>query len=405
MKRRAFTLVELLFVIVIIGTLVAILLPVLAAAMRAAKRASVAAEITSFTQAIASFTLSTGEVPPSRFACSETGDYSPKTFAAAGIPDSVRARSIAFLRMHFPKVSISIYPLNPRPQIPVSAADNPLAIPGCYFYDFNGDQSLQSLPYVLTGDETLVYFLGGMPKPHVSPSGNTIYGLIGFCNDPRNPFQTDIYPDPAAPLKIITTQRLTPNKEFASGRLFDLDGDGMPSYADPYSGSENPTAYAYFAPLGGLYDPDDCNQRIDPSDPTRSLEPSGDTTQLGVFMTSGQGQAAGKVATSPAPNPYAISPVVPVTGPYETGPLAAGFLAIDWQSRASYQIICAGDDRQFGPGGWYDPRSTTDKLPWPANANATAVANATGRTASPDPLARRVENDNLTSFAGGPLGP
>ena len=408
MRRQAFTLVELLLVMLIIGTLVAILLPTLAAAIRATKRAAVAAEITSFTQAIAAFALNNGDVPPSRFACSETGDYSPQTFAAAGISDSVRLRSIAFLRQNFPKVAISVYPLNSRPQVPVKfPADNPMGIPCPYFYDFNGDQVMQTIPFVLTGDETLVYFLGGMPKPHKSPSGSNAFGLIGFCSNLRNPFQTDIYIDPADPLKtkVITTQRLSPNKEFTSGRLFDLDGDGVPSYADSYSGSENPTAYAYFAALGGMYDPDDCNQLVDPSDPTRSVEPSGDTTQLGAFMASGQGQAVGKVMVSPAPNPYSTSSVIPVTGSYGTGNLATGFLSIDWQSRASYQIICAGDDRQFGPGGWYDSRSTTDKLPWPINANASAVSMATGITATPDPLARRVENDNLTSFAAGPVGP
>lgn len=384
---RAFTLIEVLITILIVATLAALIFPALASSIRATKRAVVQAEFSQLSQGIAVFATKYGSHPPSRLVCSETGDYSAAFFnaqwAARTDRHVLRLRSANDIRRLWPRVKLSDVLLSARDPADVYAS-NPIGIPGCTYYDFNGNGKIDIAPYELTGDECLPFFLGGVPRPipGTSASSPTSFGLIGFATDPRNPFQPETY---IGPNDLPVTPARTASTEFKVDRLFDQDNDGVPAYADGYHGSSALTPYVYFASTGaGQYDPSDCDF---------TAEPSGDPMPVAGFRLPG-----GDVA-SPGPNPYAASAVLP-TGPpgYATGPLIdrPGF-SVSWINPNGYQILAAGTDRRVGVGGWFDQRSTTGKLPWPG----VASAKVTGATYTENP--RDGERDNLTNFSAGPL--
>ncbi len=103
-------------------------------------------------------------------------------------------------------------------------------------FDFARTRTLpnNATSVTLTGDECLVFFLGG-----VTAGGP----LNGFSTDPRDPFKT-------------SGQRIGPFFEFRGAhdgtnwidRLVDPDGEGFPSYAEPMSET---VPYAYFSSYGG----------------------------------------------------------------------------------------------------------------------------------------------------------
>lgn len=393
-RPRGFTLLEVLAAIVIIGILAALLLPAVNAAFRAARRAQVVAEMGMFAQGIAGFVLTHEVSPPSRFVCSETGDYSTATLTAsgtlrdevaigiAGVPWSSlsaaqQATATTVIRNLAIRTTTDMRALWGRAKVSLSGTPPP--IPGIGYYDFNGNSRLDP-PYLLTGDECLAFFLGGVPRPFSTPAGGTGFGMIGFAISTTNPFQPDSYTvlDPSTGLPVVVTPaREAPATEFRTERLVDADGDGVPNYSDSYSGSAFPTPYAYFCPLAGQYDPDDCNF---------ATEPDGSPSPRGGFATGAI--AGGRPVSSPAPNPYTASTPLPTSG----NPV--------WAFPATCQIISAGQDRQFGPGGWWDglARNST-RVPFDPPANQAVT-----KTLLP-PTARQVEWDNIANFAGGPVGP
>src|SRR5438045_2228392 len=103
-RRVAFTLVELLMVIVIVGILIGLLVPAIAAAVRTARDAAVTAEIQGLVQALTEFKSKYGDYPPSRVVIAENGDY---TTANLGGLAALGPRSLSALRRFWPRMAVS----------------------------------------------------------------------------------------------------------------------------------------------------------------------------------------------------------------------------------------------------------------------------------------------------------
>jgi hypothetical protein len=162
----------------------------------------------------------------------------------------------------------------------------------------------------LSGDQVLVWALGGMQSSE-SGSGR----CLGFSDDPSDPTRPG-------------GKRIGPFFGFQSNRLRIVGGRSARafSYLDPYS---NDVPYLYFAaaPTGNSYTPD-CSA-----------------------VTNNKGVSSGPVL------PYFNS----------TNPI--GFI-----NPTSYQIICAGKDGVFGPGGQWTPATARTVYP-PGTAGSDDLSN------------------------------
>lgn len=187
-RRSAFTLLELLAVIVIISILLALILPAISGAFRNAATAEVSAEFTQLDSAIQAFKQDFGGLEPwSTVVLTEEG----------GAWTSVSKTRI---RRLWPQFNFGI--------------DR----------DLNGDGDATD-QIVLTGSEALVFFLGGMNDP-----GNP--GVLrGFSKNPVNPFLR------------TGESRTAVYHEFEVDRLVDLDGDGFAEYVDSVGDGSTPILY------------------------------------------------------------------------------------------------------------------------------------------------------------------
>ncbi len=386
---RGFTLVELLVVIVVLGILIALLLPAINSAVKTARNAAVLAEINQLSQALENFKAKYGDYPPSRIYLSETGNYSAATLAPGTSPPvgpgditvaQLATRTLSAFRKFWPKVQLSTTGFAPN------------YIQNQYWYDFNGNGVTDVNPYILSGHECLVFFLGGIPVFDQSSGG---YGLTGFGKDPTNPFSNSLVSNP-----MYNANRQPAFFEFNAGRLFldptNTTTPGIPAYYDTLNNGP-PTAagtgsgpvnfYAYFSSNGtGNYDPNDVNFHE-----TDALTGAGVIAlhyTVGFYISGGAGYPY--VASSPSPNPY-------------TTTLTAGTTSgtITYQKPQSYQIISAGSDGLYGVGGQYQQQTQSSTVPVPVDLNNTI--DLTSGNALGDSSIRQREYDNLTNFKSGTL--
>ena len=207
--RQAFTLIELMIVIVVIATLMGLLLPAVQSAYRRVKIAQVVTEIKGLESAIAQFKAVYGIEPPSRIRLYELGTGGVSWASDPG-NEPERARSIAIMNRFCPGFNFDFLPGR----------------------DFNGDGSLGGVT-VLTGAECLVLFLGG---GHVtSPDGS--YAMLGFSKNPTDPFLG----------AGGNESREGPFFEFKTSQLRKSPNANNPNalvYVDPSSGQLAPYVYA-----------------------------------------------------------------------------------------------------------------------------------------------------------------
>jgi general secretion pathway protein G len=207
--RTAFTLVEILVVVVIIGVLAAILVPVLGGISRRAKEAAVKIEITSFESAISDFRTRFGHEPPSHI------DLYEQAAQWNGNPDSKGKISRLWNRFYFAKNR----DLDGDGNIGEADPDGDGA-PGIH----------------LSGAECLVFFLGGMVS--FDSSGRPY--MTGFANNPADPFARQL---------AVGETRVGPFFEFETNRLVDIDGystgsgDRFPEYVDSLANQTAPYLY------------------------------------------------------------------------------------------------------------------------------------------------------------------
>lgn len=194
--RAGFTLIELMIVVSIIALLAALITPAVQAAFLRAKIARVSSEITGLDQGIAQFKAKFHHNPPSFVILSEA-KKSDGGWTDAGSRDTM-------IKLFGPSFDFEVE------------------------RDFDGDGNRTPenptgnttfKTFVLTGDECLVFFLGGMP----AKDGSGKFTLTGFSQSKINPF------------KRGGTNRLQFYNDWVFNRLSDRDSDGMPEYYDEFN--------------------------------------------------------------------------------------------------------------------------------------------------------------------------
>lgn len=367
--ERAFTLPELLVVIVIIGIMLALLLPALAGAIRRAKVAQVNSEINVMATALEAFRTEYGEYPPSRLVCCEDGNYAPSRF-----PPELQvaaSRSVYMLRKFFPRMQIGT---DGRQTWSILRKPGPND-PKSKWHDFNGNGSPDSGYYVLQGHQCLTLFLGGLP----AYTGADTFALVGFSTSPFYPFspaKDDSATDVTWHMFSSLDQRKKPFYQFDTGRLI-KDGQFY-GYIDPLGRDDEGAFYVYFSAYGeNLYDPDDVN--------FVEVDYNGNSPLLGAFETRSI------MFSSPSPNPYTIgwSLALDDNGSLNT----KTSFSCQYHKQRAFQIISAGFDRKYGIGGRYDKNDQQVPLYFPVGANQIVTKQ------SLDKNIRTLEDDNITNFA------
>jgi prepilin-type N-terminal cleavage/methylation domain-containing protein len=206
-SRFAFTLLELLIAIAIIGILASLILQVASSASIKAHNAQVSADIQSLSAGISAFKQRFGVEPPSSITLYEQ---------ASGW--SSDPRSMGLIRQIWPQFDFTY------------ASETSNAI------DINGNGTTNDT-ITLSGVECLVFFLGGMPTLTGAPGGPP----MGFSQNPVDPFNR------SGSNRISFT-------EFDKSRLILYTPSGgtqhtMNAYLDTLSGQTQP--YLYLSSYGG----------------------------------------------------------------------------------------------------------------------------------------------------------
>lgn len=286
--RRAFSLIELMVVILIMGILAGMLLTAIRGAMNTARVAAVTVEFKNLEKAIADFRAKYGAEPPSGIILFEDhNDWAGTSPSAAAVN-----RSRALVRQIWPDFDFSI--------------DR----------DINGDFDAGDT-ITLNGAESLVFFLGGVCATNiVDRSGGKITGTttggavtswepLGFSANSENPLARG-------------GARQGPFYEFQAGRLTNIDlliapdTEGAPEYLDSLPGQTKPILYA--SSYGGR----------------------------------GYRDADVRLVASPGADEFAYY-YRRYTGTYPAS--LANFNAARPFSEKSFQLISPGVDGVYGPGG------------------------------------------------------
>lgn len=399
--RAAFTLVEILIVVTIIGILAGLTLPAINGALKKARLAETIQDMVAIGHALEKFKAKYGIYPPSRIRLRENSTYS--------MQDAFDQHSIRYLRRIWPNIQLQI----------VTGASGGLpagATPFIWFLEYNAafagtEGGGNSRTYELEGDECLVFFLGGIAESKSAANAATgPFVLHGFSTRATDPSGV---PLPTLPQ---TLQREGPYFEFDASRLFRRDNTQWPgtvmtaaiagaattdfatavapnanpkmlSYRLKNSVSEDPRPIAYFsADEGTGYRPNDMNIHLNPATPPTMtpVEPVSPGTFQVMWPPNPTPPPVLSNYVSAAPNPYTETfPYPPATTGWNGTPRTAQQTAVRYCNPLTYQLIAPGLDNQYGPGGQI-PRQPSD-----------ALVNGKG-----DLIMSGVSYDNITNISG-----
>lgn len=316
-RRPAFTLIELIVVVMVIGILASLILVAVNGAIARARVAGVVTEIKDLEKSIADFKGKYGIEPPSYFVFFENGAHwadDDATSASDDHPSARRSREI--LRKMWPNFLNTANVPNGG-----DADDDGDGIPDI---DLNGDGDYDDV-HIFNGSECLVFFLGGVSRDltDIDGDGAADYICYGFSSNPTHPFE----------LAITATGTVSSNRtqfyDFDSDRLVNLDPDpdvdDLPEFVDELPNQRRP--YIYLSAYeGNGYRPYGAD--LTPNAPAPGQGPD-DEIPLDTAGTP----LLGDVYYKQAP--------------------AAGVPGVFWNQK-SYQIISPGLDGDYGDGGLYN---------------------------------------------------
>ena len=346
-RRRAFTLIELLIVIALIGLLAALLLGPVLGIFGTARVTQVTAEISSLDKAILDFKLRFGVEPPSYIVLYESA-------AGWNSGTAVARRNRASIQRIWPDFDFTNLSDPTTATVP-TLPWNPTA--GNQSIDINGNGT-EGETIVLQSTEALLFFLGGHDL--LRPLANNPQPL-GFSVNPVNPF-------------AASGQRAGPYHEFDMSRRSDVDQDGNPEYLDPVPGQLLP--YLYFSSYEGAG--------------YRQFGIDGTPDMAGVAQVNDEILRQGSNT-----GPDLISSIYMVNDQQWTMPTdRPQTQATEYINPKTYQIISPGQDFEFGQGGTYLRGQGLA-----VKADMTPVADIYRER-----LQRQREFDNITNFSGGVIG-
>ncbi|OYV85435.1 MAG: hypothetical protein B7Z73_13595 [Planctomycetia bacterium 21-64-5] len=385
-SRAAFTLIELLMVIVIIGMLVALASTAAVRAIATGLNAQITTEIGLPDSAMQTYKNEiAGGAPPDctlMTAALGTPASSPTANQAPVQQDTVNRqnRILAHFRKAYPRLNFA-YGYGPGTQQGTLQNAMQQAFK-------NYDASTPPVKYggyaltagAVWGDmdnldpaEALVFWLGGPPAPpYLDPSGKWLFSLRGFSANKLNP------------LDLIATSRGSIPFDFQQSRLGDADGDGWPEYYPPVGTLAQPPGntaavsspvppYVYFDAVSytslATMSPSVLDFPLSAAYP--SPLSSGTTAATGKpgIQPSGQGQ-------------WGV--VIPYTQAVST---AANNVQVSWINPQKFQIISSGLDQMY----YFDP-------------SGLLTRNALRITTLPSGYSQG-DLDNLTNFNTGVLQP
>lgn len=301
----AFTLLELLIAIAIIGILASLILTVAGSANTKAKNAQVTVDIKDLEKGIAAFKQRFGVEPPSRITIYEVGT----TSAPAGTGWNSDPRSMGIIRQIWPQFDFSY-----------AAEGGSIDINGDGAFTGDGFTGTTSGAIALSGAECLVFFLGGVPATLYAPNPpnppNTLIvggAPAGFSTNPADPFSVTL----SGTTRTVVGTNRERFTEFDASRLFlakpplVTTAHTTNSYMDTLPGQQQP--YLYLSSYGG--------QGYDVAHELPA-GPVGSQTFADVYRQGPNG------STSASPSP-------------------------PWNAN-SFQIISPGFDQQYGLGGEYE---------------------------------------------------
>jgi type II secretory pathway pseudopilin PulG len=315
--------VELLVVFVIILVLMALLLGAVNRIFVTLDETRTVADINQLSQACEAFKLRYGRYPPSLIRLRERGGYNPM--------DLLDEFSVQYLTSVFPGIDLDLW----------TTSGNTV------WHDWDGDGTSSNADFVLSGNECLVFFLGGQP---IATSAGI--QLMGFNTDKALPV---VYPSPA---------RDGPFFEFRPERLVATNANPrFRSYSDPYG-----TPYLYYA--AGWANQNNYNTLPHPQAPPNT---SNDCYPLLVNLSAPPGV--------PPPNSVPFSPYIQSTN------TVGAEVMTTFHRPDKFQIISAGRDRFFG------------------FRNSTVGLTGQYTAGQENPTVSVFDRDNLTNFSEGVLVP